>query len=585
MELLIKTMAILSHSRVDKIGAFQFEEFELRRIKSVWILKFKGKRLRIPEYETECLELLAQLLADREMSDGDFRAWTVKRLEFLNKSADTSDPKIRPFKEYKIRIKNALESKTKTNFIEAVRPGGYKWVYPHVTELSISEVEREASLISKIGITGTESFIRRHQDFTEQITEQLIHYSEFRSSGTANEKEFCVGVGGVLLRRHGESLICDLAIPENPFVAYDVPTRDFVERFPPKVGYHPAKIEIEDFLKKETNTVRRFLGRVTAGGAITVLRVPSEEAYEKDRVSAQDFEPFILITQRDAQAPVDRLKLCPQSGISECMKETFDWHDPRRLVIGECMEELRFVADIKGEKYALHLSFAKAHNKDDNWPILQAKVEQKKADRLFHLQNNADNRNPLSGMPLELKATEGHANAKILPIGTDLLSLDYPPLRAKDNYTAPTEFKGFLAIDPNIGVVDFMAVVEIEMPVPLSKLAIMDGEVHKNNFLRRRILAFTPIEFKKMICGEASKIKFFGCVENSSSGKPMEWVGNISGSVAPRPKMAIPLAAAAPRVLNEIFGFLPSELSPYDQSISESAELILDEPEKYGQPV
>jgi hypothetical protein len=238
--------------------------------------------------------------------------------------------------------------------------------------------------------------------------------------------------------------------------------------------------------------------------------------------------------------------LIPQSGIAEFHDGVGDWHDPLRLVVGECVEEVRIIDGDDPEWYYL------PNFKNGS---LNSRVQLTLNTRIKALKHFIENISKKShgyyfqfrNQPVEWFKRDD-VDAEILQLGEDELHVtclestpnDMPPLR-----------KGLLALDWKIGVVDFMSGVRITCRKPLSRLVVCDGEINEGTLLWRNTLLFDADQLVELVRGNQSEAIFFGCTLDYRYEGNREWRANVRAVVSERPKLAIPLRASLKKLLEQ----------------------------------
>jgi hypothetical protein len=125
-----------------------------------------------------------------------------------------------------------------------------------------------------------------------------------------------------------------ILLPADPYVAFQQKDRSVKDKYRRVLEYGktsgwPCWGDLEKYRLGEVPSVSNLLMRFAAGGAITILNVPSDDGGRED---------FVVIGQKDNGPVIHAGHLIPCSGIAESSE---DWLNPLRIVVGECAEEIR----------------------------------------------------------------------------------------------------------------------------------------------------------------------------------------------------------------------------------------------------
>lgn len=344
------------------------------------------------------------------------------------------------------------------------------------------------------------------------------------------ESDFLVATAIVSLERTNRGIRAKVNIERDPRVAYTPYARSILEggAFGGRV---PDYSILSDFRLGKREKVNEVPMRMSAGGAITILDVP-ENGVRKE---------YIVIGQKGTGAVIHSGHLVPSSGLSERQEE---WTDPLIIICDECVEEVRLLDKAGCVAFLPVFSFDDA----GETKRIQDTVSKTFQERIEMGQHY--NREPVREEPCKCPAT-------VEPLGMDELEINW------EGHESRT-LEGLLVLDPVFGALDLMAAVRIELPLPLSKIQVLDGEgITKRNILfNDPKFVFEPEELVRLFNGEESIAFLFHSEKRSG-----ECIHERKVRLSSAPFINPPLWDAGPALLGsryhyEIRAFRLSEAGP-----------------------
>jgi hypothetical protein len=529
-------------------------------------------RLRI--YRRTLAEMLQVKCWNRDWRKmhASISVWRKMHASISVVKGDLKDPQV-PVLEKWLRLREALPER-RLQLSEITGRKFFKSIKLKMLESSILKEEAkiigdqidEAKRDPRFGETAAarrwmeemEAFAARdpaYQAYYEAVTGNLPLLDEACRNSDWDTAEFRVAAASVSLTRGRASTVtAKVVIPENPFVAWTREQRRHLERCPESNNRWPAKDEMEKFRMGSADKMPVALMRFSAGGSLTILKVLKEDALQGEgnvpkTYNENDYTEYIVVGQKDGQAGIHPYYLVPSSGISE---QEDDWIMPRRIVVGECVEEIRLRARADDSWFFPYFEGEDAADLNSRVDATveshRRNIETYEADRIWNSE--------IPNRPRECHGSLKRCRAEILSIGDDSLIITHGRREQK--------YQELLVLDAEFGAIDVMAAVRIEVPKLLSQLRVLDGEVvrdkdrTKMKLLWRNVFVFLPEEFSKVFSGEESRAAaYFGREENGN------WRDGEPVGLSARPLINPPLLRAGPAVLRRLYHI---DVNPFTQS-------------------
>lgn len=449
-----------------------------------------------------------------------------------NISPDTFKKRIQLIREY---LGDYSDSPV---FIKTEINKGYKWIN--------SETVKPADIFPK---EIYDLLKRKYPDYMSDI-EQHVNTRKNDAEKDPNwlVSKWKVALAGISLKREKrintktgkeEFIISvDVKIPTNPYVAYNVEDdfklRDYMEGHgKDKNASHPAREEIQKFMDGEINEVLNFPARFSQGGSLTVLWVPTEDAYKQlieGNISAYklneaddygDFEPFVLVARKRVGESIHGKYLRASSGLAEDPGE--DWTEPSLVIVTECFQKMKICDNDNEEVRYIPTTIAGFERSS---PSLTTRDVERKLTTVIK-----GRRNYLRKQVDKLTERTKNCDAWYEFLGNDEIFISY-----LGSHHGP--IKGCVALDPKYGAIDFMGSINLRIMNPLSKLKIYDDENKDSDFNSQPVLVFKKDQFANIFKGEKARAeRFFGfeqrelhegesAILNSvSMNPPLFWAG------------------------------------------------------------
>ncbi len=336
-------------------------------------------------------------------------------------------------------------------------------------------------------------------------------------------------------------IIVDVKIPDNPYVAYNVSTRNYIEGHgKDSKASHPAREEIQKFMDGEINEVLNFPARFSQGGSLTVLWLPKGDIYQKfpDDESKYklpsledygDFEPFVLVARKGVTETIHGKYLRASSGLAE-YPET-DWTEPRLVIVTECFQKLK-ISDIDNDKVRYIPTSIKGFDLSER--DVEARIDETILIKLKYLREEEAN----------LEEDQDHCGAWYESLGSDEISISY-------GGKGHGPINGCIALDSKYGAVDLMGSINLRIMKPLSKLKTYDDENKVKKIKRQSVFVFTIDEFANLFRGKKATMNAYGYEER-------KWREGDRGTILPVAPINPPLFWSGLALLKK-FGITLSE--------------------------
>jgi serine/threonine protein kinase len=411
-----------------------------------------------------------------------------------------------------------------------------------------------------------------------QQVRPLRRLDEVTALSEWQDAEFNVALAEVSLSRKTKGINAFVSIPSNPYVAYNSHTRNILEnKHQGSKRHHPGGVVISDFLRigKTTPIIPM---RVTAGGSLTVLRVPTDQAYEKSiqkgtKLEDKDYEQLIVLSKKDNVPNLIHARhLVPSSGMAESEQ---DWMNPLGIIVGECVEELMFVSEIDGTWFYPKFESGKGRRQNRSHiknNILCQELNARAREEIEELLNRFKIYRESTWLeqksaspPIKFRGFK-ECPAEIIELGRDELEITYNGEKES--------FKGLIVLDGENGAIDLMASVQLTLPIPLKHLHIWDGESKYNKtlgkvqMLWRNAFALSKEEFSNLFSGKKTNAIFFGRDADE------DWRDRIPVRLSANPEINPPLFEAGIALLKK-FGLT---IEPFNAN--DVRELTIEFPKK-----
>lgn len=337
-------------------------------------------------------------------------------------------------------------------------------------------------------------------EYLHDVTTKLDLYSAVKDTAALNNPEFLVVAASVTAERRNDVVTVHVVWPENPFVAYKKEQRKSLEGS--KLGW-PGSEAMKNFRDFKSNSMSPVLARFSAGGSLIVLNLPEKEGSEERK-------EYILVVQRDADAPIYPGYFAPASGLSQ---QEEDWSNPLLVAVGECVEEMR-VCTRKPDHEGNYTWFVPQFSDRADRFALNCKI----AGEFTAHKNRLEVYEREWGYAIDGRPREDVSKLIPKPCKVELFPLGTNQQLVINGRTLQGEH--LLVLDPQCGAVDVMVAVIMYLDQPLSQLRVLDGEAiltklgrkHSEMMLLwRKVYVFTPEQLQSGLSGkEAEPAAFFG---------------------------------------------------------------------------
>lgn len=352
---------------------------------------------------------------------------------------------------------------------------------------------------------------------------------------------FIVAEARLALSHAREHLLADVDIEHNPRVALDRRERSILEK-DPETGVYPHALAFHAFAKGDRP---RFVSpmRWSAGGAILVLRCPQEKEY-------------IVVGWKDEEAHLHPLHLIAASGLSENPKE---WLWPEILMVRECAEKLPVAVERGANDWKLALPVY------EQIPGVPAELLTTARDAVRQETEGRARLLTEEGLLVpyvspEESLTEVHAS--LFPLGEDEVHIRWQGTGERSTHA-------LAVLDPQYAVVDLIGCVTLKLDVPLSRIRVLDGQVHGKHGkpIHGDVFVFEPEQFANLfIPGESALPQ-----AHFRRGEPQACV-----PFPPNPRLNPPLLGAGIALLQKRFESLYHKLAARLRSLPNSERHYVD---------